>query len=174
MGQNLKVKRFFWEFTRPANTTAYTAQDSVSDSATVPTIRTFIERQNPHKTTNDIGLAPGGSYMVKSVKLTKSTNATTNASFDVYLYTSGVTANNDNAEHGISYANKIYRIGKTNLTLAVSGTTQSDCAEKTETDVNHTFVAMDTTIYARLVATAAYTPGSAEKFYCEVELISLD
>ena len=174
MGQNLKLKRLFWEFTRPADTTAYTAQDSVSDSTTVPTIRTFVERQNPHKTTNDIGLVMGGSYMVKSIQLTKSTNTTTNASFDVYFYTSGVTANNDNAEHGISYANKIYRIGKTNMTLATSGTNQSDCAEKIEQDVNITFLALGTTIFARLVAAAAYTPASGEKFYCEVELICLD
>ena len=174
MSQNLKLKRFFFEFTRPANTTAYTAQDAVSDSATAPTIITWTERPNPVKTYNQEGLRAGGSYLIKSVKLTASTNTTTNATFDMFFYTSGVTNTNDNEAYGITYADKIYRVGKTAFTLAVADATASTCAEHTVTDINHVFVANGTTFYSVLVATAAYAPGSAETFFGEAILIKLE
>ena len=177
MGQNLKFKRFFIEFTRPADTTAYTAQDSVNNSTTAATILTFAERPDPTKTYNQSGLAVGGSYQIKSLKLVKSTSSTTNASFDMYMYTSGITSgtiNNDNSAAGLLYENKIFSIGKTAFTLSTTTGAASDSASQVITDVNHSFVAVATTFYASLVATAAYTPGSAEKFYIEAILVRLD
>src|SRR3990167_1596427 len=174
MAQTLRLRRFFFEFTRPADTTAYTAQDSVSDSTTAPSIITWTERPNPTKTYNQLGLKAGASYQIKSVKLTKNNNTTTNASFDMYFFTSGVTNTNDNSEMGITYANKIYRTGKVAFTLAVAGTTESNCAEQVITDVNHVFVATGTTFYSILVATAAYTPISGNIFYGEATLLEIE
>src|SRR3990167_6889107 len=65
-------------------------------------------------------------------------------------------------------------------------------SEATNTDVNLTFIAIppnssnlatdpgytqtanDAALYAQIVATAAYTPGSAEQFFLEVILIRID
>ena len=177
MGQNLKFKRFFIEFTRPADTTAYTAQDSVNNSTTAATILTLAERPDPTKTYNQSGLTIGGSYQIKSLKLAKSTSNTTNASFDLYMYTSGITSgtiNNDNSAAGLLYQDKIYLIGKPAFTLATTTAAESDSAFQVITDVNHSFVAVASTFYTSLVATAAYTPGNAEKFYIEAILVRLD
>lgn len=172
MAQNLKIKRLSVQFTRPSDTTAYTAQDGVSDSTTAPTILTFAATHADD--TSGMSLQNGASYQIKSAKLTKSTNSTTNATFDLYVYTSGVTATNDNTEMGLLYINKHVRVGKIAFTLATSGTTNSTCAEQVVTDVNHTFKAIKTTIYGQLVATGAYTPGSAEIFFIELELLLIN
>lgn len=172
MAQNLKVKRLSVEFTRPADTTAYTAQDAVSNSTTAPTILTFVA--NHADDTAGTTLQNGASYQIKSATLTKSTNSTTNATFDLYVYTSGVTATNDNSEMGVLYINKHVRIGKIAFTLSTAGTTNSTCAEQVITDVNHTFKAIKNTIYGQLVATGAYTPGNAEKFFIELELLLIN
>lgn len=171
MAQNLKVRRFQFQFTRPNDTTAYAAQDSVSNSTTAPTIITWLPKSGDGLT--QAGLKNGASYQIKSAKLTKSNSGTTNASFDLYFYTSGVTATNDNAANPILYSNKESRIGKVSFTLITEGT-GSDCAEQVNTDVNHTFVATNTTIYSKLLATAAYTPIAVENFYGEIELIEIN
>lgn len=173
MGQNIKVKRFQFEFTRPANTTAYAVQDGVSDLITNATLITWRALDDDGGSA-DNALVKGGSYQIKLLKLTKSTNSTTNASFDLYCYTSGVTATADNVEAGLFYGNKHVRIGKSSFTLSTAGTTQSDCAEAVNTDVNLTFKARGTTFYSQIVAAAAYAPGNAEKFYGQAELIELN
>jgi hypothetical protein len=174
MAQTLRLKRFFFEFTRPSDTTAYAAQDSISDSTSAPSVITWTERPDPTKTYNQAGLRVGASYQIKSVKLTKNDNDTTNASFEMYFYTSGVTNTNDNSEYGITYADKVYRIGKTAFTLAAAGTTQSTANEQVVTDINHVFVAVGSTFFSTLVATAAYTPASGEKFYGEATLLMIE
>lgn len=172
MSQNLKVKRFKFEFTRPNDTTTYTAQDCVSDSTTAPTTFALVS-QNPDGTTPTFTLNPGGSYQIKTVKLTASSVTTTNANFDLYFYTSGVTNTNDNAAMPLLYSNKEGRIGKTSMVLATAGT-GSDCAESTNTDVNLTFIAQATTIYMKVLVTAAYVPIARENFFIEVEIIRLN
>lgn len=191
MSQNIKERRFTFEFTRPTGGVPYTAQDGVNSSTSGTTVIAFV----PIAPTDikQKWLVAGGSYQIKTVKLTKSTSSTTNASFDMYFYTSGVTATQDNQPMVLSYANKHVRVGKTSFTLSTADSTTSTCAEATNTDVNLTFIAIppnqsiletwggntwqtasDCTFYMQLVATAAYTPGSAEKFYGEVTLFRID
>lgn len=190
MAQNLKEKRFTMEFTRPTGGVAYTAQDGVFSASSGTTVLPLL----PVKAndTKDGWLIPGGSYIIKQSKLSKSTASTTNASFDIYFYTSGVTATQDNQPMNLQYANKHVRIAKTSHTLATADSSTSSGAESTNTDVNLTFIAIppnssilatdpgytqtinDAALYAQIVATAAYTPGSAEKFFLEVILIRID
>lgn len=172
MAQNLTVRRVSVEFTRPADTTAYTAQDGVSNATSAASILTFVS--NHADDTQGRSLQNGASYQIKSAKLTKSTNSTTNASFDLYVFTSGVVATNDNSENGMLYINKHVRVGKIAFTLATAGTTNSTCAEQVVTDVNHTFKAIKGNIFGQLVATGAYTPGSAEIFFIELELLLIN
>lgn len=172
MAQNLKVKRLQGQFTRPADTTAYTAQDGVSNSTSAGTILT-LSAVNPDWTTG-LSLSLGGSYQVKNVKLTTNSKTTTNASFDVYLFSSGVTACNDNAEYGLDFNEKHVRIGKSSLTLLTAGGTNSTCKELVNTDVDLTFTALTGNLYAQIVATAAYTPASGEIFFLQVEVVRID
>ena len=173
MAQNLKIKRFFSEFTRQADVTPYTAQDAVGSTSSGTTMSVLL----PVHADDSLGtpIVVGGSYQIKSCKLCKSTNSTTNATFDVYLYTSGMSMTyQDNQEFGLLYANKHVRVGKVAFTLATAGTTNSTCAEQTVIDNNITFKAASTTLSYQIVATAAYTPGASEKFYFEVEVMRID
>lgn len=171
MGQNLKIKRFVYEFVRPNDASAYAAQDAVSDSTTAPATFTMTPKLSDGSALS--GLVVGGTYQIKTAKLTASSNTTTNASFDLYLYTSGVTNTADNAAMAITYANRQARIGKASFTLSTAGS-GSDCAEQTITDVNLTFRAITNAITVILVATAAYTPIARENFFIEVELFRID
>lgn len=190
MAQNLKEKRFTMEFTRPTGGVPYTAQDGVFSSSSGTTVLPLLPVQ-----ANDIKgqwLVSEGSYQIKQTKLSKSTASTTNASFDVYFYTSGITATQDNQPHNLKYSDKHVRIGKTSHTLTTADSSTSTGAESTNSDVNLSFIIIppnsnilatdagytqtvnNAALYAQIVATAAYTPGSAEKFFLEVILIRID
>jgi len=167
MAQNLKFIHLASEFTRPANTTAYGTNKVVSDGATTTLNCIRVDGQSTYP------LTVGASYQVKSVALCVNSSGTTNASFDVYLYTSGVTAIADAGSFQLSYNNKHIRIGKTTVTLATADT-NSVAAEGVNTDVNHVFKAETSTLSFFVVTTAAYTPTSASKWFLEVELLRID
>ena len=167
MAQNLSIIRLSTEFTRPANTTAYTANSAVSDGSTVA-----LTCLNPDGTSVP-ALKVGASYQIKTVGITMDSSGTTNASFDVYLYSSGVTAFADNADFTLAYNLKHIRIGKTAVTLA-TGDTNSTCAEAVSTDVNQVFKAQTSTLGFHLVASAGYTPISSGKIYIKVMLIEIN
>lgn len=190
MAANIKERRFTLEITRPANGITYAAQDAVYTGTSGTIVSPLIPVLS-----NDIKgnwLVPGGSYQIKQSKLTKSTATTTNASFDVYFYTSGITATQDNQPMNLAYANKHVRIGKTAHTMLTGDSSTSTSSESVNTDVNLNFIALppnssnlstapgfiqgadNASIYAQIVATAAYAPGSSEKFFLEVLIIGLD
>lgn len=165
----LNVKRFTYEFTRQADVTPYAAQDAVGLTSS----GTILAPLLPVKMSDlpEQGLIVDASYQIKSIKVTKSANSTTNATFDLYLYSSGVIISaQDNQPFNLDYGNKHVRIGKAALTMATAGTT-STCAEAINVDSNLIFKAVGQYLYAQLVATGAYTPGVSEKFYIEVELL---
>src|SRR3990167_3858556 len=190
MAQNIKEKRFTMEFTRPTGGVPYTAQDGVFSASSGTTALPMLPVQADD--TKAQWLVADGSYQIKKVKMSKSTASVTNASFDVYFYTSGVTATQDNQPMDLKYADKHVRIGKTSLTMLTADSSTSTGSEATNTDVNLTFIAIppnssnlatdpgytqtanDAALYAQIVATAAYTPGSAEQFFLEVILIRID
>ena len=157
----MNIKQGTFEFSRPANTTAYGADEVVSDGASIPV--SFGTGAN--------ALIVGAQYMIKSILLCSNSSGTTNASFDLYLYTSGVTsAVVDNAPFNVSFADRHARIGKTSFTLTnLSG--NSDSKEDVNIDINLPFIATESKIYGVLVATSAYTPANAEKFYGKVEIL---
>lgn len=171
MAQNLKFIECMVEFSRPANTTAYAANKVVSDGATVA-IPPLLPTGNSTYT-----LKNGASYQVKSVQLVSNSSGTTNATFDLYLYSSGVTAVADQGAFNPAYADKTTRIGKTTLSC-YTGDTNTTMKEAVNTDVNHVFRGTTYTesngLGFLLVATAAYTPTSAEKFFLKVTLLNID
>jgi len=154
---NKKKKTLFGEITRPANTTTYNTNAVVN--STVAAIGTFGE-------VTDVF---GGSGWITRLKLQKSTNVTTAASFRIHLFHTAPTAIADNSPYTLLYENKDKRIGYVDVTLETEGT-GSDSAWKAVFGTNIPFVcASDSkSLYWVLEAKAAYTPGNAEKFYCEI------
>lgn len=146
-------------FTRPNDTTAYAISDVVCNSTSAPAVMTL----------SNIGRELGSTGYITNVRLVKSTNVTTNASFRVYFYGTAPTPINDNAPWTLLWANRANRLGHVDFTLATEGT-GSDSATDMALNVNLKFkCASDSKdIYAVLVAKAAYTPGAQEQFYLEV------
>lgn len=145
------------EITRPAGTTPYAVNDVVN--AAVATIGEFAN-------VTDIN---GGSGWVASLKLQKSTATVTNASFRVHIFHTAPTAIADADPYTLLYANKDKKVGSVDVTLETQGT-GSDSAMKEVMQVNMPYVcaAGSKKLYWVLEAKAAYTPGNAEKFYCEI------
>lgn len=154
-------------FTRPADTTAYAIGDLVANSTTagsvVPLALTTAARANPP-----------GSFILRRLRLMKTTNTLTNASFRVYLFaTSPTVAVGDNAAFNssgvLSTNNSSNYLGSSDITIdtgfsdgakGFSGITFSDIQVK---------LASGITFYALIEARAAYAPGTAEQFFLTAE-----
>lgn len=148
-------------FTRPADTTAYAAQDVVSNSTTAPSVLTFA----------GAGRANGGSGLILSARHLKNSTSTTGATYRLHLYRVAPTAINDNAQFSLLYANRISRIGFIDFSHSGGGT-GSDATNALTTFVNLPFVcdAAATSLFGILVVTSAYTPTSGEQHFIELAI----
>lgn len=149
-------------FTRPADTTAYAAQDVVCNSTSSPTVLTFASA----------GRYPGSSGLILSARHMKSNTTTSGASYRLHLYRVAPTALADNAQFTMLYANRANRIGFIDFTHGVGGT-GSDCTNALSTFVNLPFLcdAAAVNLFGVLTVTSAYTPASAEQHFIELHVV---
>ena len=147
-------------FTRPADTTAYAAQDVVSNSTTAPTVLTF----------GNVGRINGGSGLILAARHLKS--STVAASYRLHLYRVAPTAINDNAQFALLYANRASRIGFIDFSHLAGGT-GSDSTHALATFTNLPFVcdAASASLFGLLVAAAGYTPTSGEQHFIELGFV---
>ena len=145
-------------FARPANTTAYAANDSIADSTTAPTLLSFANCAN----------AVGGQgYIVKTQLLTNQKTCT--ARFRLSFYHTAPSPVNDNAPKPMLYANKDKLIGRIDLDPCNTEDATSDAAFALSTALMpYVCAAADTTIYCILTTLDAFTPASAQQFYLEI------
>lgn len=160
MAQNIKNTLYTASFTRPANTTAYTAEDAVNDNTSTPHILTFTSSENT--------LLAGQDLIIKSLKVTTDNATVTNGSFRLYLCKESQTITADNTPQTLLYSNRANRIGYIDFTLA-SGGTGSDCGEAVITGETIPFRLSSNAFYGYLVAKAAYAPTSGQNFSLEIE-----
>lgn len=85
MSQDILVKNA--SFTRPANTTQYAAGEAVTDSTSAPTVITF----------SNVVSSNGGAGSIVKVLMVDSANAATKGSFELWLFDTTFTPDNDNA-----------------------------------------------------------------------------
>lgn len=141
-----------WEtnksFTRPADTTAYAANDLVANSTTAGSVvpLTFV--------------LPAGASKLTRVKLHKTGATATNASFTLHLFEDSPTVTNgDNGAFSSTEADKVGTVA-----LDATGSQSSDdTSVSVTTDIVLT-PDVDRYVYGLLEAEAAYTPESAEVF----------
>lgn len=146
------------EITRPADTTAYAANDSVNTSTSSPTFIDFstLTRVN------------GGSAYVVAIRLTTNQKSII-PRFRVHLFNDNtVTLANDNAPWEEKYADVGKRQGYWDLPAMITGadTTNSDMSRTLDLTVRIPVVATGSSqhIYAALETLDAFTPTSGEKF----------
>lgn len=152
-------------FTRPADTTQYSAGDAVSDEdTTTATAATFV--------LPNMGAMAGMGGVIHSVTLHKTDQDQTGADFDIYFFKGPVagTGFEDNAAIAITDAEWQTCVGWVRFvasTDAVSVVT-GDLYTKTNLDLPYECGTDTTTVVAPLyfvvVARGTYTPASAEVF----------
>lgn len=143
-------------FTRPNNTTAYTAGDVVSDSAGTFTPSLIFP----------LALAAGGGGYV--VKAQLETNSKTFLSqMRLYLFTSAlVTVAGDNVAGTILYANSPYRVGYLDFPTLATGVGSGSTSSVAVWTGNIEFRcdASDTKLYGYLVDNTGSTPVAFQAF----------
>lgn len=139
------------QFTRPADTTAYAANDVVSTLAGA--VMEF---------TNAARFAGGGGT-IEVVTLTKSDDDVTGAAFDLYLFAAAPTAIADNAAFAITDAERLTLVGFVEF-VAADGRASSTGNEWTKSTLPLPFACASgsRSLYGMLVARGVYTPASAE------------
>lgn len=153
-------------FTRPADTTAYASNDSISDSTTAPTSGGF--------TITSAARASGGSGIITDVLIASSNAAATPLSGEIMIFDAAVgTHANDNAAVGYTDAeigqNLVARIP---FTLNQSGTTNTSVHLQSLGIIFNTSGSANLRFVVR--ALAAYTPASAEVFYFRFKVVQID
>jgi hypothetical protein len=142
--------------TRPANTTAYTAKDAVSNSTSSPTVLTF----------SDLARVNAGSgYIVKARLMTN--QSTNTARYRLHLFDTAPTAINDNAAYTLLWANRATRIGYVDFAACQTEGSGSDAANSRNDTVRLPFVCASASraVYGLLETLDAFTPASGQLFY---------
>lgn len=148
-----------YSFTRPSDTTAYSANDTVSNATGTATIITFsnVAREN------------GGSGQIVKVRIMtdQSTNTST---YRLHLYHTAPTMISDNSPFTLLWANRTSRIGTIDLgSMRTEGTGSNAAYAQNITDLLEFVCASgDRNIYGILETLVAFTPASAQNFYIEL------
>ena len=153
-----KLTRVDVEFTRPANTTAYTAGDVVSNDATTTTPMAFA---------NLARVNAGSGYIVAARLVTDKKSIT--PKIRVHLFNAAdPTLSGDNVAHQEKYADIGKRIASFDLAAMTTATdtSNSDTSRASDDTLRVPFAcaAASRTVYAVLEALDAFTPASGQKF----------
>lgn len=145
------------ELTRPADTTAYAANDVVADSTSAPTLLSL---------TNAMRVSGGSGYVVRVALTTDKKSITPR--FRIHFFNaSNPTIANDNAQHKELYADTGKRLGYVDLSAMTTAadSSGSDTSRAFDSTVRLPIVASGSrTIYALLETLDSFTPASGEKF----------
>ena len=152
----LNTKRITAAYTRPANTTAYTSGDALSDSTTAPTALTFTN------VGRGSGTAKGGTGVILSAQCVDSV-ATASQSLELWVFSASPTATNDNSAFAITDAEALNLVAVFPFTTwYASANNQVSMADS----FNKAFACVvgDSNLYGLAVVRGAITPSSGEVF----------
>lgn len=153
----------FNSFTRPSDTTQYSANDLVANSATAASVVPLKWGLN--------GIGKQGR--IRGVRIYKSDKTVTLASFKVYIFGAdpGVPTNGDNGALAIaSAADFIDVVTIDQATGAFAGGTTGVLKRSAAVDIPYNLPTLSSKLYGLIQATAGYTPASAEVFTVTLEI----
>lgn len=151
------------DITRPADITAYAANDALSDSTTAPTLGGFTFTSAASKS--------GGSGIITDLIVTSSNDPVTTLQGEIFLFNTAVTNINDNAAFAVSDAEIKTCVGKIAFTLEDVGNNQFAHVQR----VYLAYTCSGSANLRFLVRVKnAYTPASAEVLTCIIKVIYLD
>lgn len=152
-------------FTRPADTAAYIALDTIANSTSAPTVQSFAGFQ-PY--------AGVSGYIVKAQAATDQKTCT--ARLRLHLFNVAPTAINDNSPYLTLYANIAARVGTVDFpALATEDPTNSTQAIATAVPGSGNLplaylCASDSTLYMLLETLDAFTPANGQSFTIKLGL----
>ena len=150
--------------TRPADTTAYAAGDAITDSTSAPTVAAITRAARNQ----------GWSGILLEATLISSASPATAGEFEVWLFDTPFTADNDNAAFTPTDTECLTVVAIVPFPSSDSyvGTASGNRVYQ-GTAVNRGFVCASnsTTLYWALVARNAYVPASAETFSLRLTII---
>lgn len=139
------------DVTRPADTTAYAANDALSDSTSSPTSGGF--------TFSNAARASGGSGIITDAIITTSADASTLLQGEIWIFNTSVTNINDNSAFAVSDSEIKTYVGKIPFVMEDAGNNGSYHA----TNLNIGFTCSGSANLRFLVKVKnAYTPANAE------------
>jgi hypothetical protein len=144
--------------TRPADTTAYTANDAFADSASSPTSGGF--------TLTGMCRISGGSGVLTDATLVYSTSVA--VSGVVYLYDSAPTAQNDNAAWSVSDADQLKLVGTITFNTVADGANAID--HEKNLNIGYTCSGA-TTLRYMVKITTGYTPAASDTLTLRAKFI---
>lgn len=151
-------------FTRPADTTAYASGDLVANSTTAGSV--VAMSLTPTAVT-------AGSFLIRRVKLAKSTTTVTNAQFRVHFFRAApaTVTNGDNGVFSVSGVADY--VGACDISMD-RALTDGACGfglpiVGSEMSVK---LASGTSLFALIEARAAYAPGNAETFTLTLDVMN--
>lgn len=151
-----------YAFARPADTTAYSANDVIADSESSPTIISLA----------NIARAVGGqSYIVKARVLTDQKTCT--ARMRLSLFQTEPKPLNDNAPKTRLWDDRVISLGSIDFDpMTTEDATNSTAASAmwTNAPINIVCDAASTTIYGILSTLDAFTPESLQQFYIAIDV----
>lgn len=149
----MKIIEVSSTFTRPSDTTAYTANDLVANSTTATSVVPM-----------NFNLGYGNSFKIFQAKVKLSSATNTNAKFLIHIYGNSPTPTNGDNGAWLTTESNYYG----NIAVDCTSVTFSDNATGIGTYINTSLevplVVLNYGFYGLLQATAAYTPISAEVF----------
>jgi hypothetical protein len=143
-------------FARPADVLAYSANDCVSNSVTVPTVLVFATLQS-----ND--------GVITKVKIVTNNVTGMTARFRLHLFSAVPAAIVDNNPYTQMFANASILIDSIDLPAMKTEGTGSDCSYAINKDILVSYAGCkNATIYGLLETLDAFTPASGQLFQLEL------
>jgi hypothetical protein len=145
-------------YTRPNDTTAYTAGDALSDSTTAPTVLTFSSVVNQ----------VGGAFCITDIIMDSSANPGTLIQPQLWLFDTAPTPTNDNAALSLTDAEALTAILVKSLGSSYTATNNSKFLE-TNFSTRGKCTSASTSLYGLIKVLNAYTPVANETITVKVK-----
>lgn len=144
------------EFTRPSDTTAYAANDVVSDSTSATTMQALANAAR----------VSGGSGYITGIRVATDKKSITPRMRVHFFNTNGATLAADNAAWKDLYADSGKRTGYVDMPAMITGAdaTNSDNSRALDLTVRIPYTCAATSLYYVLETLDIFTPASGEKF----------
>jgi hypothetical protein len=155
------------DITRPADTTAYAANDALANDTASPTAGGFTLTSAARKS--------GGSGIITDIVVISSADPATTLQGELWIFDSAATAINDNAAFALSDADAKLLVGVVPFTLAttVAGSGTNSYANIQGLNLGFTCVGSANLRYLVKVKNA-YTPTSAEVLTVRAKIMQID